>query len=94
MAFEQAIKFEDSLAARHIAYAKVQEKIGNRKLMIQELEKAAELEPNNETFNLLATTYEAEGMTEEADAIKKKLAKIALPANKPKRLLRPRRVVI
>jgi len=94
IAFEQAIKFEDALAARHIAYAKVQEKIGNRKLMIQELEKAAELEPNIETFNLLATTYDAEGMTDEANAIKKKLSKMVLPANKPKRLLRPRRVVI
>jgi superkiller protein 3 len=94
IAFEQAIKFEDALAARHIAYAKVQEKIGNRKLMIQELEKAAELEPNIETFNLLATTYEAEGMTDEAEAIKKKLSKMVSPANKPKRLLRPRRVVI
>src|SRR5215210_1502443 len=51
-AFEQAIKLEDELAARHIAYAKVQEKLGNSKLMIQELEKAVELEPNRESFML------------------------------------------
>src|SRR5215467_7448160 len=53
-AFEQALKLEDDLAARHIAYAKVQEKLGHDKLMLQELEKAAEIEPNPETFNLLA----------------------------------------
>src|SRR3989344_8532379 len=46
-AFEQALKLEDSLAARHIAYAKVQEKLGNDKMMFQELEKAAQLEPNH-----------------------------------------------
>jgi len=50
---------EDALAARHIAYAKVQEKLGNDKLMIQELEKAAELEPNKETFELLAKAYDS-----------------------------------
>ena len=37
MAFEQALKLEDNLAARHVAYAKVQEKLGNDKLMFQEL---------------------------------------------------------
>src|SRR5215210_6660193 len=39
-AFEQALKLEDGFAARHIAYAKVQEKLGNDKIMLQELEKA------------------------------------------------------
>src|SRR5688572_9563801 len=50
-AFEQALKLEDGLAARHIAYAKVQEKLGNEKLMLEELLKAVELEPNNESYN-------------------------------------------
>ncbi len=35
-AFEQALKLEDNLAARHVAYAKVQEKLGNDKHMLQE----------------------------------------------------------
>src|SRR6476619_2029820 len=48
IAFEQALKLEDNLAARHVAYAKVQEKLGNDKLMLQELERALELEPNKE----------------------------------------------
>jgi tetratricopeptide (TPR) repeat protein len=93
-AFEEALKLEDSLAARHIAYAKVQEKLGNDKLMIQELEKAAELEPNRESYALLGRAYESQGMAEEAASISKKLNKLALPAGKPKRVLRPKRVVI
>src|ERR1019366_8910834 len=45
-AFEQALKLEDNLAARHVAYAKVQEKLGNDKLLLQSLEKAVLLEKN------------------------------------------------
>lgn len=92
-AFEQALKLEDDLAARHIAYAKVQEKLGNDKLMLLELEKAAELEPNNETYNLLMNAYEARGMGDEATKVRRKLSRNAV-AEKPKKVLRPRRVVI
>src|SRR6201988_4419725 len=67
IAFEQALKLEDGLAARHVAYAKVQEKLGNDKLMFQELEKASELEPNKETFTLLHKAYMSHGMEAEAD---------------------------
>jgi len=93
-AFEQALKLEDNLAARHIAYAKVQEKLGNDKLMLQELDIAAGLEPNPETYKLLASAYESRGMSEEAQEIQKKLNKLVLPAGKPRRILRPKRVVI
>ncbi|HSW71572.1 MAG TPA: tetratricopeptide repeat protein [Gammaproteobacteria bacterium] len=94
-AFEQAIKLEDELAARHIAYAKVQEKLGNDKLMLQELERAAELEPNQEAYNLLASAYEARGMTEEASKIRRKINKpLATRKNQPRKILRPRKVVI
>jgi len=93
-AFEEALKIEDNLAARHIAYAKVQEKLGNDKLMLQELETAAELEPNRESYTLLAKAYEQQGMHAEANKINKRLEKAALPAGKPKRILRPKRVVI
>lgn len=94
VAFEQAIRLESNLAARHIAYAKVQEKLGNDKLMIQELEKATELEPNKESYSLLARAYESQGMSEQAGVINKQLAKLALPAGNPKRILRPKRVII
>jgi tetratricopeptide (TPR) repeat protein len=94
IAFEQALKLEDGLAARHIAYAKVQEKLGNDKLMLQELEKSLELEPNKETYHLLISAYEDRDMAAEADQLKDKLHKLAVPAGKPKRVLRPKRVVI
>jgi tetratricopeptide (TPR) repeat protein len=94
LAFEQALKLEDGLAARHIAYAKVQEKLGNDKLMLIELEKATQLEPNPETFNLLIRAYESKEMHTEADITQAKLRKLIMPAGKPKRVLRPRKVVI
>lgn len=93
-AFEQALKLENDLAARHIAYAKVQEKLGNDKLMLQELDVAAELEPNPETYSLLAKAYESRGMEEEAREVQKKLSKLVLPAGRARRILRPKRVVI
>lgn len=92
-AFEQALKMEDNLAARHIAYAKVQEKLGNDKLMLHELEEAAKLEPTPESYNLLLSAYEARGMNEEATKVRKKLNRLSA-SSQPKRLLRPRRVVI
>lgn len=94
IAFEQALKMEDGLAARHIAYAKVQEKLGNDKLMFQELEKAVELEPNKETLSLLHKAHQGRGQQAEADIIEDRLKKLIVPAGKPKRVVRPRRVVV
>jgi tetratricopeptide (TPR) repeat protein len=93
-AFEQALKQEDGLAARHIAYAKVQEKLGNDKMVIQELEKAVELEPNPESYSLLSKAYKSRGMAGEAAKIQKKLGRLIMPPGRPKRILRPKRVVI
>lgn len=92
VAFEQALKLEDNLAARHVAYAKVQEKLGNDKLMFQELERAAELEPNRETYTLLYKAYKNRDMAEQADLMADKLKKLKTPARR-RRILRPRRVV-
>lgn len=93
-AFEQAIKLESGLAARHIAYAKVQEKLGNTKLMLQELEIAVELEPNKESYVLLMNSYRSNGQAEQADLIENKLQKLIMPSGSPKRIVRPKRVVI
>lgn len=93
VAFEQALKLEDNLAARHVAYAKVQEKLGNERLMFQELEKAAELEPNRETFNLLYRAYMDHGMQAEADLIADKLKRMKAQPGRARRILRARRVV-
>jgi tetratricopeptide (TPR) repeat protein len=95
VAFEQALKLEDNLAARHVAYAKVQEKLGNEKMMFQELEKAAELEPNNETYGLLHKAYENHGMAEKADLVADKIKKLkTVKTKRPRRILRPRRVIV
>jgi len=94
IAFEQALKLEDDMAARHIAYAKVQEKLGNTKIMLEELEKAALIEPSKEVYELMQKAYISLGMQAEADQIEQK---ISVHTNKPegrKRVLRRRRVVI
>lgn len=93
-AFEQALKLESDLAARHIAYAKVQEKLGNDKMMLQELEEAANLEPTSETFALLASAYESRGMNDQASKTQRKLNRISALSKNSKKLIRPRRVVI
>ena len=94
IAFEQALKLEEDLAARHIAYAKVSEKLGNEKLMFQSLERAVELEPNRETYTLLMQAYSERHMDAQTDAIAEKLKTMIVPSGRPKRVLRPRKVVL
>ncbi|GAC1386776.1 MAG: hypothetical protein NVS1B7_3220 [Candidatus Saccharimonadales bacterium] len=95
-AFEYALKFEGELAARHIAYAKVQEKLGNTKLLLRELQRAVELEPNQESFTLLIKAYEHAGQQAEADELSSKLDKLIAVKTTPKqrKVVRPRRVII
>ncbi len=94
IAFEQALKMEDGLAARHVAYAKVQEKLGNMRVMFNELERAVELEPNKETYNLLIKAYRTSGREADADLLEDKLKKLITTSTKPRRIIRPPRVVI
>jgi len=94
IAFEAALNLEEDLAARHVAYAKVNEKLGNEKLMFQSLERAVELEPNKETYTLLRDAYRERGQNADADMIEEKLKKLIVPSGRAKRILRPRRVVI
>lgn len=61
LAFEQALEIDDSLASRHIAYAKVQEKMGDLKKEIQALERAIEIEENPQTLKMLALAYHKDG---------------------------------
>lgn len=93
-AFELALKYEDNYAARHIAYAKVQEKLGNHKLMLDELNRAVELEPNHESYNLLITAYETLQMQAEADVLKSQLNKLITTSGRKRKVLRPRKVVV
>lgn len=95
LAFEQALAMEGDLAARHIVYAKVQEKLGNQKKMIASLERAVELEQTVQSLNILADGYDVVGRHEEATTAREKATKMILPADKPRTVKKhPRRVVM
>lgn len=93
LAFEQALEIDNNLASRHIAYAKVQEKLGNDKKMIESLERAVELEPIPQTLNILADAYERTGQTELAFNLREKSAKMIIPQGQQKRIHQPRKVM-
>jgi Tfp pilus assembly protein PilF len=95
IAFEQALKLEDQLAARHIAFAKVNEKLGNQSLMIQSLEKAVELEPTRESLTLLLNAYVENNLIDEAKIIQRKLERSPTKQVPTKnKVKRPKRVVV
>jgi superkiller protein 3 len=94
LAFEQALGMEEDLAARHIAYAKVQEKLGNNKRMITALERAVELEKNPQTLTILADAYDRAGQSELSADLREQAAKLIVPEGQPKRVKQPRRVVM
>jgi tetratricopeptide (TPR) repeat protein len=94
LAFEQALSIDNNLASRHIAYAKVQEKLGNNKKMIESLEKAVELDPIPQTLNILADAYERTDQKELAINLREKAAKMIIPQGQPKRVKQPRRVIM
>jgi len=94
LAFEQALELDNELASRHIAYAKVQEKLGNSKKMIESLEKAVELDPIPQTLNILADAYERTGQAELAMNLREKAAKMIIPQLQARRIKQPRRVIM
>ena len=94
LAFEQALGIEGGLAARHIAFAKVQEKLGNSKAMISSLERAVELEPNSQSVAILADAYERDGQVEMAAAMRDKIAKVIIPPGAPQKVQQPRKIVM
>jgi len=94
LAFEQALTIDNELPSRHIAYAKVQEKLGRDKKMIEALEKAVELDPIPQTLTILADAYDRTGQTELALSLREKSAKMIIPQAQPRRIRQPRRVVM
>lgn len=93
LAFEQALAIDSDLPARHIAYAKVQEKLGNDRKMIDSLEKAVELDPVPQTLTILADAYERTGDTDLALELRERAAKLIIPQTQAK-VKQPRRVVM
>jgi len=94
LAFEQALAMDSNLASRHIAYAKVQEKLGNVKKTIESLERAVELDPIPQTLNILADTYERADRTQDALKLREKAARMIIPKATARRVKQPRRVVM
>jgi len=94
LAFERAIEMEGDLAARHIAYAKVQEKLGNNRKMISALEHAVTLEPNPQSLGILADAYERDDRAELAVKLREKIARMVIPQGVPKKIKQPRRVIM
>lgn len=93
LAFEQALAIDSDLAARHIAYAKVQEKLGNDKKLIESLERAIELDPIPQTLTILADAYDRTGEPQLALDLREKAAKMIIPNQGPT-VKQPRRVVM
>ncbi len=94
LAFEQALSMENNIASRHIAYAKVQEKLGRNKKMIEALTTAVKLEPNPQSLKILADAYDREGHTELALRLHEKAARMIIPSGHSRRIKQPRKVVM
>ena len=94
LAFEQALAIDNELASRHIAYAKVQEKLGNDRKMIDSLERAIQLDPIPQTLSILADAYERVGEKQLALDLRERAAKLIIPQGQPKQVKQPRRVVM
>jgi len=94
LAFEQALAMESDLAARHVAYAKVQEKLGHIKKMIDSLEEAVKIDETPQTLNILADAYQRNGQQELADELHEKAKKMLVPETTPRNHIRQVRRVM
>lgn len=91
---ESAMEEEDEVPIRYIAYAKVQEKLGNEKRMVEALEHAAKLQPNRQTYSLVADAYKKVGRDEDAKKITNAMKKADAKMKKAPKIKQPRKVVM
>lgn len=100
LAFEQAITMESDVASRHIAYAKVQEKLGNNKRVIASLERAIQLERSPQALRILADAYERTDQKEQAELLRTEVKAMLAPKNTKaspmaaKKIKQPRKMVM
>lgn len=69
MAFQQALRLEDNVAARYIALAKAEEKLGRKRQAVESLEKAYKLDKSTATLRQILAIHEAAGDTEAITAV-------------------------
>lgn len=93
LAFEQALRIESDVAARHIAYAKVLEAVNNHKKVIEELEIAVRLDQNPQSVMLLVDALTRDGQTERADNLRKIAEKMTSKGDR-RRVKQPAKVRI
>jgi tetratricopeptide (TPR) repeat protein len=91
---ETAMEDEKDIPVRYIAYAKVQEKLGNEKRMVEALEHAAKLQPNMQTYKLVADAYQKVGREEDAKKIESALKRAKTKIAKAPKVKQPRKVVM
>jgi tetratricopeptide (TPR) repeat protein len=72
-ALGQALELEEDVATRHIAFAKVQEKLGESGKVIEHLERAAKLAPSKQIIRVLIATYREYGLDKKANALERRL---------------------
>ncbi|MBM3209944.1 tetratricopeptide repeat protein [Candidatus Saccharibacteria bacterium] len=80
LAFEQALEMESDVAPRHVAYAKVQDKLGRHKKMVEALEHAVALDKSPQMLNYLAEAYEKTNQQALAHDLREQAAKMLVPA--------------
>lgn len=93
VALESALSVDDQLASRHIAYAKILEKLDRLDKAIEHMRKAVSLEPTRQAFKLLIDLYRASGYNREATVLEKRVHKLEDQAKLNTRVSRPSRVV-
>lgn len=91
---ESAMEEEDEVPIRYIAYAKVQEKLGNEKRMVEAVEHAAKLQPNRQTYTLVAEAYKKVGRDEDAKKIETAMKRAKVKIQKAPKIKQPRKVVM
>lgn len=92
-AFEQALSKESDVASRHVAYAKVLEKMGNNKKMLEELKTAVNLERNPQSLGLLADALDRNDEHEQAEKVRLLMEKTRKLGNRS-RIKQPRKVIM
>ena len=91
---ESAMEEEDEVPVRYIAYAKVQEKLGNDKRMVEALEHAAKLQANRQTYTLVMDAYKKVGREDDAKKIETAMKRAKVRIQKAPKVKQPRKVVM
>jgi len=93
-AFDQALKLEDDMAARYIAYAKVQEKLNDKHEVVSALERAVDIEPSHESMSLLYQAYISVDRVDDAKKIESKMKKHTNKKSTKQKIKRHKRRVV